>query len=498
MEGGAVSGGETGAASAAAGAHANGEGAAPVHNSNHHADNHAHTQQTFVYHREQDSPQPKSRPISLSDLQEARKHYLRPVEPTASDLEHYFTGPRDISRHTKWPIFLRMDGSILPRLILPLLFMACWSTAITSIHLKVHHLTVSNILLTVLGFVVGLALSFRSTTAYERYADGRKYWASVIQTSRNMARTIWVHVKERPGEEGKQDVLGKITALNLLLAFSVSLKHSLRFEPAIAYKDLVGLVGHLDTFAKEAHDPDLLKPPHHSIWKSAGMYLGITFAESNPRKLIKRAKKPLGHLPLEILNHLSAYIEHCEKEELLKSALHQGQLINSVAALNEALTGSERVRDTPLPEAYSIAISQISWIYILVLPFQLVSLMNWIAIPGSIVAAYIILSFVAIGRELENPFGDDVNDLPLDSYCRQIASEIDIITATPAPKMMDFMNSSDNFVFYPLSLDGFDKWQHRSMDEIRAALRTKVIAQKKTFNDEDRVATFSPTLKSDE
>ena len=90
MEGGAVSGGEGSAASAAAGAHTNGEGAAPVHNSNHHADNHAHTQQTFVYHREQDSPQPKSRPISLSDLQEARKHYLKPVEPTASDLEHYF------------------------------------------------------------------------------------------------------------------------------------------------------------------------------------------------------------------------------------------------------------------------------------------------------------------------------------------------------------------------------------------------------------------------
>lgn len=114
--------------------------------------------------------------------------------------------------------------------------------------------------------------------------------------------------------------------MNLLLAFSVALKHGLRFEPAIAYKDLVGLVGHLETFAKEAHDPELLKPPRHSIWKSAGMYLGVTFAESNPRKLIKRAKKPLGHLPLEILNHLSAYIEHCEKEELLKSALHQGQL----------------------------------------------------------------------------------------------------------------------------------------------------------------------------
>lgn len=112
-------------------------------------------------------------------------------------------------------------------------------------------------------------------------------------------------------------------------------------------------------------------------------------------------------------------------------------------------------------------------------------------------AAYIILSFVAIGRELENPFGDDVNDLPLDSYCRQIASEIDIITATPAPKMMDFMKSSDNFVFYPLSLEGFDKWQERSMAEIRAALRTKVIAQKKALDDEAGVVTFAPNLKSD-
>lgn len=91
MDGGAaVSGGEASAASAAAGAHTAGEGAAPVHSSSHHVDDHADTQQTFVYHREQDSPQPKSRPISLSDLQEARKQYLKPVEPSASDLEHYF------------------------------------------------------------------------------------------------------------------------------------------------------------------------------------------------------------------------------------------------------------------------------------------------------------------------------------------------------------------------------------------------------------------------
>jgi len=55
-----------------------------------------------------------------------------------------------------------------------------------------------------------------------------------------------------------------------------------------------------------------------------------------------------------------------------------------MATFNEVLTGMERVLDTPLPTAYSIAIAQISWIYILVLPFQLYNALVWITIPASI------------------------------------------------------------------------------------------------------------------
>lgn len=68
----------------------------------------------------------------------------------------------------------------------------------------------SNVLLTVLGFVVGLALSFRSSTAYERYAEGRKYWSQLVLTCHNLARLIWLHSGEREGEEGKQDLLAKM------------------------------------------------------------------------------------------------------------------------------------------------------------------------------------------------------------------------------------------------------------------------------------------------
>ncbi|KAI9041643.1 UPF0187 domain membrane protein [Aspergillus affinis] len=417
-----------------------------------------------------------TRPTFMENLANSRDSQFMLDRRNSSEIDRYFHGPRDLDKHSKWPIFLRMHGSVLPKLILPLMFVAAWSTVITCISKFVHDIGINNILLTVTGFVVGLALSFRSSTAYERWADGRKYWSLLIQTSRNLARTIWINTQEREGELGKEDLLAKLTGMNLILAFAISLKHKLRFEPDMAYEDLAGLVAYLDTFAKEAHDRDHLRPPQKSLWKSAGEYLGVSFAESNPRKLIKRSKKPLGHLPLEILNHLSAYVDRCIANETMSVSLHQGQAIAALSTLNEVVTGTERVLDTPLPVAYSIAISQISWLYILALPFQLYDMLQWVTIPGSIVAAYIILGLATIGSEIENPFGHDVNDLPLDTYCRQIALELDVITAMPAPKMDEFSARDDNLVLFPLSASGYPEWKNRSVEDIRAALKAKVVA----------------------
>lgn len=58
--------------------------------------------------------------------------------------------------------------------------------------------------------------------------------------------------------------------------------------------------------------------------------------------------------------------------------------VSGLATLNEVATGTERVLDTPLPIAYTIAISQIAWIYVLVLPFQLYTTLQWVTIPGSL------------------------------------------------------------------------------------------------------------------
>lgn len=229
-----------------------------------------------------------------------------------------------MSKHSKWPFFMRMHGSVLPKMILPLLIVTLWSTLITCLCVWVYPLVVDTLLLTVLGFVVSMAISFRTSSAYERYTEGRKYWTQMILVSQNLSRTIWLHARERDGEDGKEDLLQKISALNLVVAFARSVMHKLRFEPGIEYQHLRDRIEYIDTFAKAA-EPDIPKTQEYSKLKSLGEFLGVSFAESNPRKRIKRSKKPLGNLPLEILTHLSAYVHSIIENDTLKAPPYQNQ-----------------------------------------------------------------------------------------------------------------------------------------------------------------------------
>jgi len=79
-----------------------------------------------------------------------------------------------------------------------------------------------------------------------------------------------------------------------------------------------------------------------------------------------------------------------------------------------------------------------------------------------------------IGRELENPFGQDVNDLPLDAYCHEIANDIDALTSRPAPlNGNEWMRDGGSKVLWPLSNLEYKVWEKRPTDDIRAALKAK-------------------------
>lgn len=265
------------------------------------------------------------------------------------------------------------------------------------------------------------------------------------------------------------------TSLNILVAFAVALKHRLRHEPYTGYEDLVHLVGHLDTFAfhATAKEPEKVHQPKPSIFRLIGGYLGISFVASNPRKTIKRANYPLGNLPLEILTYLACFTDEMVTNTQLVIPMHQTLAYNNIAVLNDVLMGTERVLTTPLPIAYSIAISQITWVYVFLLPFQLYPTLQWVTIPATIVASYIILGILFIGREIENPFGHDVNDLPLESYCAQIATDLDILASKKKHHNRDWVESLDNKVLYPISMSSWHVWKARGEHKLRDALRAR-------------------------
>ena len=52
--------------------------------------------------------------------------------------------------------------------------------------------------------------------------------------------------------------------------------------------------------------------------------------------------------------------------------------------MTDIQANTDRILNTPLPLAYAIAISQLTWVYILILPFQLYEKLGLVAIPGTL------------------------------------------------------------------------------------------------------------------
>ncbi|KAF5022531.1 hypothetical protein F66182_5433 [Fusarium sp. NRRL 66182] len=394
----------------------------------------------------------------------------QPMSSDGVDDNNYFTGPRDLQKHSKWPLILQLHGSIMPSLILPLLLVACWATVITVISQKVHNLSVNSVLLTILGFVVGLSLSFRSSTAYERYSEGRRYWGTLATASQTLGRIIWIHADDSgaTGQDPRELIVKKLGAMKLIAGYAVALKHTLRFEHCASQPDMQPYLANLDTFAGKTTAPTRRVTNFHKV---AGEYLGLSFAQSDPRKHLKRAEQHQGNLPLEILNHLAISLDAIIANKQLPVSIHQTIAYNHLTTLNDVAVGCDRVLNTPLPVAYTIAISQITFVYVMLLPFQLTGPLGWIAIPATITAAYIIFGLLFIGQEIENPFGRDVNDLPLDVFCEQIANDLDITASFDR-------RASDHFLLggtplHPVSCAAGHTWMDRDEEKLRESIRNK-------------------------
>jgi hypothetical protein len=164
-------------------------------------------------------------------------------------------------------------------------------------------------LLTMLGFLIGMGLNMRNQAALARYDEGRKTWAALSLSIQSLTRLMWVGIKLRP-DHAKEDLLAKLTALNMVNGFCRALMHKLRFEPYADYDDLSGYIAYLPSWAKDAGIGVTTTRRRPNLIKRAGTHLGFPPLKENPRHLLKEAKKPVGNLPLEILLYLFSYIDN--------------------------------------------------------------------------------------------------------------------------------------------------------------------------------------------
>lgn len=236
------------------------------------------------------------------------------------------------------------------------------------------------------SIVLGLLLVFRTNTAYDRFWEGRRCWGTLIIAVRNLARQIWVSISDKEPD----DLERKKTALRLLVAFAIAMKLHLRQEP----------IG-----------------PEIEPYVTPERYENL---------------KKMNNPPLEIAFWIGDYlsIQHEQNNLDVYRLTAMNQLVNNMI---EALSGCERILRTPIPLAYAIHLKQLLLLYCLALPFQMVKELSWGTAPVVALISFALFGIEEIGIEIENPFGHDPNDLPLDNICATMKRNIeDLISLSPS------------------------------------------------------------------
>ena len=99
-------------------------------------------------------------------------------------------------------------------------------------------------------------------------------------------------------------------------------------------------------------------------------------------------------------------------------------LDQNVHFLIDHLGACERIHKTPLPFAYMVHLRRALILFCFTLPFALVGDFGWGTIPRHGLVAYVFFGIEEIGVEIEDPFGLDDNDLPLERLSATIKADL--------------------------------------------------------------------------
>ena len=221
----------------------------------------------------------------------------------------------------------------------------------------------------ILGFVISLLLVFRTNTAYDRWWEARKLWGALVNNSRNFSIKLSAILKDENDR-----------------------KFFRKFIPAYAsilYKHL----NNSETAKQLFEDVDL-ELDHHK--HKPNQVKRMMYHKIND---LYEAKKITGDQLIILNNELVAFTDICG--------------------------ACERIKNTPIPYSYSAFIKKFIFFYTMTLPFGYAVSLGYYAAPVVVFIFYVLASLELIAEEIEDPFGDDENDLPIKKISENIKKHVE-------------------------------------------------------------------------
>lgn len=226
-----------------------------------------------------------------------------------------------------------------------------------------------------LGFVLSLLLVFRTNTAYDRWWEGRKLWGKLVNDSRNFVIKINSILPENDVKNRTQ------------------IAKYLRFFPYF-------LASHL---SKE----------------STRLVLDEDFSDLQ--------KELQHHPPAELIFLLTKKLYQLKKENKI-SDTEMLFLDTQLSGFLDVCGGCERIKNTPIPYSYSSFIKKFIIFYVMALPVANVVNLGGFMIPITMFVYYVLMSLELIAEEIEDPFNNDENDIPMEAISQNIERSINLIS----------------------------------------------------------------------
>lgn len=270
-------------------------------------------------------------------------------------------------------IFQFHKSDTIRRLLPVLLFIGVYAWIV--VYAELHYLNIKSknptVMHSILGFVLSMLLVFRTNSAYDRWWEGRKLWGGLVNNTRNLSLKLASLLNDH---NEKQELRTLIT--NYVYATKNHLRQ--KFIP------------------NEFESSKALSDAH------------ITGAVHKPNMIAKVIYDKIFNL-----NH-----------EGKISDMHLNILNEEIKSLTETCGACERIRTTPIPYSYNIFLKKVIFIYIISLPVFFGVEFGFSTVPITVIVLYVFASIELIAEEIEDPFGEDDNDLPLDDICGRIKANL--------------------------------------------------------------------------